>query len=153
MELHAANSYLIEQFLNPNGNNRTDVYDCSIENRARFAVEIAQRVAYAIGKEKVWIRISSNSALGDLQAYDDDITQETYIHLTREFNHIRIAYIHMSINPQVPAQTLGAIRTDFEGTVIYCNTFTPEMQKQKLNWKMETQTWSLLGVRFLLIQT
>jgi N-ethylmaleimide reductase len=133
VELHAANGYLIEQFLNPTVNNRTDMYGGSIENRSRFALEVAQRVANAIGKEKVGVRISPNSNLGDLQAYDADATEETYIHLSREFNRIGLAYIHISINPQVPAQTLAAIRTEFEGTIIYCNTFTAEKAEAELN--------------------
>lgn len=133
VELHAANGYLIEQFLNPNVNNRTDIYGGSIGNRARFALEIAQQVTDAIGKEKVGVRISPNSTLGDLQAYDADTTQETYIHLSREFNRIGLAYVHISINSQVPAQTLAAIRTEFEGTLIYCNTYTAEKAEAELN--------------------
>ena len=133
VELHAANGYLIEQFLNPNVNDRTDSYGGSMENRASFAIEIAQSVAAAIGKEKVGIRISPNSILGDLQAYDADTTQETYIHLSREFNRIGLAYIHISINPQVPSETLSAIRTEFEGTLIYCNTFTAEKAEAELD--------------------
>lgn len=132
VELHAANGYLIEQFLNPNVNNRTDIYGGSMENRARFAIEVAQRVTDAISKEKVGVRISPNSTLGDLQAYDADTTQETYIHLSRAFNRIGLAYVHISINPQVPAQTLAAIRTEFERTIIYCNTFTAEKAEAEL---------------------
>jgi N-ethylmaleimide reductase len=132
VELHAANGYLIEQFLNPNVNNRTDIYGGSIENRARFATEVAQRVADAIGKEKTGIRISPNSTLGDLQPYDADTVQETYIYLAREFNSIGLAYVHISINPQVSQETLAAIRTEFEGTLIYCNTFTAEKAEAEL---------------------
>ena len=133
VELHAANGYLIEQFLNPNVNVRTDRYGGSVENRSRFALEVAQQVADAIGKEKVGVRISPNSSLGDLQPYDVDATEETYIHLSREFNRIGLAYIHISINPQVPTQTLAAIRTEFEGIIIYCNTFTAEKAEAELN--------------------
>jgi len=133
IELHAANGYLIEQFLNPNVNDRTDSYGGSMENRASFAIEIAESVAAAIGKEKVGIRISPNSTLGDLQAYDADTTQETYIYLSREFNRIGLAYIHISINPQVQSETLTAIRTEFEGTLIYCNTFTAEKAETELD--------------------
>jgi len=132
VELHAANGYLIEQFLNPNINDRTDNYGGSIENRARFAIEVAQQVADAIGKEKVGVRISPNSTLGDLQAYDADTTAETYIYLSREFNRIGLAYIHISLSPQLPVQTLNAIRAEFEGTLIYCNTFTAEKAEAEL---------------------
>jgi N-ethylmaleimide reductase len=133
VELHGANGYLIEQFLNPNVNNRTDIYGGSVENRARFAIEVAQRVADAIGKEKTGIRISPNSTLGDLQPYNADEVQETYIHLARAFNRMGLAYVHISINPQVSPQTLAAIRTEFEGTLIYCNTFDAEKAEAELN--------------------
>jgi N-ethylmaleimide reductase len=86
----------------------------------------------AIGKEKVGVRISPNSTLGDLQAYDADTTEETYIHLSREFNRIGLAYIHIGLSPQVPVSTLNAIRTEFEGTLIYCNTFTTEKAEAEL---------------------
>ena len=132
VELHAANGYLIEQFLNPNVNDRTDIYGGSIENRSRFAIEVAQQVAEAIGKEKVGVRVSPNSTLGDLQAYDADTTEETYIYLSREFNRIGLNYIHISLSSQLPAQTLNAIRTEFEGTLIYCNTFTAEKAEAEL---------------------
>ncbi|MGS7457639.1 oxidoreductase, partial [Mycobacterium tuberculosis] len=58
IELHNANGYLLEQFLNPNVNNRTDEYGGSIENRSRAVLEIVQKTAAAIGKEKVGIRFS-----------------------------------------------------------------------------------------------
>ncbi len=133
VELHAANGYLIEQFLNPNVNDRTDIYGGSMENRARFAIEVAQQVSDAIGKERVGIRISPDSTLGDLQPYDADTTEETYIHLSREFNRIGLAYIHISLSPQLPAQTLNAIRAEFEGTLIYCNNFTAETAETELD--------------------
>lgn len=132
VELHAANGYLIEQFLNPNVNNRTDIYGGSVENRTRLAIDIAQRLADAIGKEKVGVRISPNSDLGDLQPYGADTTEETYIHLSRELNRIGIAYIHISVSPKVPPQTLTAIRTEYSGTLIYCNTFTADKAEAEI---------------------
>jgi N-ethylmaleimide reductase len=126
IELHGANGYLIEQFLNPNVNDRTDQYGGSVENRVRFAVDVAERVSAEIGRSRVGIRISPNSTLGDLQPYDADITLQTYTHLARELNRLGIAYIHVSINPTIPAETLKAIRREFQGTIIHCNNFTPE---------------------------
>src|SRR6201994_891541 len=86
VELHGANGYLIEQFLNPNVNDRTDQYGGSIGNRVRFAVEVTERVSDEIGRSKVGIRISPNSTLGDLQPYDADVTFQTYTLLARELN-------------------------------------------------------------------
>jgi N-ethylmaleimide reductase len=123
VELHGANGYLIEQFLNPNVNDRTDQYGGSIENRARFGVEVAEAVSAAIGRDKVGIRLSPNSTLGDL---------ETYSHLARELNNIGLAYIHVAINPETPAATLSGIRKEFNGTLIHCNNFTPETAETEL---------------------
>ena len=132
VELHGANGYLIEQFLNPNVNDRTDQYGGSIENRARFAVEVAKAVSSAIGRNKVGIRLSPNSTLGDLQPYDADTTRETYSHLAHELNNIGLAYIHVAINPETPAATLSGIRKEFNGTLIHCNNFTPETAEAEL---------------------
>jgi N-ethylmaleimide reductase len=132
VELHGANGYLIEQFLNPNVNDRVDQYGGSIENRVRFAVEVAEAVSAAIGRDKVGIRLTPNSTLGDLQPYDADSTRATYTHLARELNRIGIAHVHIGINPDVPAETLAAIRREFQGTLIHCNNFTPETAEAQL---------------------
>jgi N-ethylmaleimide reductase len=132
VELHGANGYLIEQFLNPNVNDRTDRYGGSIENRLRFAVEAAQKVSEEIGRDKVGIRLSPNSTLGDLQHYDAGITRETYTQLARQLNNISLAYIHIPINPEAPAATISAIRSEFKGTIIYNGNFTPETAEAEL---------------------
>jgi N-ethylmaleimide reductase len=132
VEIHGANGYLIEQFLNPNVNDRTDQYGGSIENRVRFAVEVAKQVSEAIGREKVGIRLTPNSTLGDLQPYDSDTTRETYLHLARELNLVGIAYVHIGINPEVPPATLSGIRKEFAGTLIHCNNFTAETADAQL---------------------
>ena len=132
VELHGANGYLVEQFLNPNVNDRTDQYGGTVENRVRFAVEVAEKVSQAIGKDKVGIRISPNSTLGDLAPYDADATLKTYTHLASELNRLGIAYIHVSINPDVPAETLNAIRREFKGMLIHSSGFTPETAEIEL---------------------
>jgi len=132
IEVHGANGYLVEQFLNPNVNDRLDQYGSSIENRVRFAAEVVAKVSEAIGRDKVGIRISPNSTLGDLQPYDADITRETYVQLARQLNRIGIAYVHISINPQMPAATLSAIRNQFDGTMIYTGNFSAESAEAEL---------------------
>ena len=126
VELHGANGYLIEQFLNPNVNDRTDQYGGSIERRAGFAVEVVESVSAAIGRDRVGIRLSPNSTLGDMQPYDEGTILETYTLLARELNRVGIAYIHLSVNPQASAATLSAIRREFKGTLIHCGNFNAE---------------------------
>jgi N-ethylmaleimide reductase len=126
VELHAANGYLLEQFLNPNVNNRADEYGGSVENRARLTVEVARQVALAIGKAKVGIRFSPFSTLGDLQAYDDNEVHSTYAYLTTVMEELGVQYIHISANPAIPQKTFEAIRSSFSNTIILCNGITPE---------------------------
>ena len=133
VELHAANGYLLEQFLNPNVNNRTDEYGGSITNRARLTVEVAEKVAGAIGSEKVGIRFSPFSTLGDLQAYDADEVQETYTYLAKAMNGLDIQYNHISANHAIPQKTFDAIRANFLSTIILCNGLTAETAESKLN--------------------
>lgn len=126
VELHAANGYLLEQFLNPNVNNRTDGYGGTIENRSRLIIEIATRTAEAVGRDKIGIRMSPFSALGDLQRYDRTEVHQTYAHLSSELNKLGIAYIHISVNPNIPDETHKEIRSAFSNTIIYCNGLTAE---------------------------
>lgn len=132
VELHAANGYLLEQFLNPNVNNRTDEYGGSIENRAKLIFEVAEQMIAAIGKDKVGIRFSPFSNLGDLQAYNDEEVNETYIYLATALDKLGIVYIHISLNPNTPQKTLDGIRSNFNGTFILSGGFTPESAGQAL---------------------
>lgn len=132
VELHAANGYLLEQFLNPNVNNRTDNYGNTIENRSRLIIEIATKTAEAIGKDKTGIRISPFSTLGDLQPYDKKEVHQTYAYLSSELNKLGMAYIHISANPDIPEETYKAIRSAFSNTIIYCNGLTAETAETML---------------------
>ncbi len=126
VELHGANGYLIEQFLNPNTNNRTDVFGGSIENRASFVLQIAEKMADAIGKEKIGAKFSPYSTFNDMQAYDKDEVHQTYAYLAEKLNDLDIAYIHLGLGPGVQQKTLNVIRTNFTGTLILNGGFTPE---------------------------
>lgn len=132
VELHGANGYLLEQSLNPQVNNRTDNYGGSIENRCRLTVEIATKIADAIGREKIGLRISPFSALGDMPADDEQMVHDTYVYLTGKLNDLGIAYLHISDNPGIPQKTHQGIREAFTNTIIYCNGLTAETAEAKL---------------------
>lgn len=132
VELHAANGYLLEQFLNPHVNNRTDHYGGTMENRSRLIIEIAAKIVATIGKAKVGIRISPFSTLGDLQPYDKTEVHQTYAYLSSELNKLGIAYIHISTNPDIPEETYKAIRSAFSNIMIYCNGLTAETAETML---------------------
>ena len=121
VELHGANGYLLEQFLSPFSNTRTDSYGGSIENRARFVVETAAEVAAAIGKEKTAIRLSPYGVFNDMPAYGE--IEAEYKYLAEQLNKIGIAYIHIVDHssmgaPAVPLEIKQIIRYAFNNTVI-----------------------------------
>ncbi|WP_461115407.1 alkene reductase [Spirosoma jeollabukense] len=132
VELHGANGYLLEQSLNPHVNTRTDNYGGSIENRSRLTLEIAEKIADAIGPEKVGLRISPYSTLSDMPAYEEADVHQTYVYLSEELNRLGITYLHISDNPSIPQKTHQAIRSAFSNTLIYCNGLTPETAEAKL---------------------
>ena len=133
VELHGANGYLLEQFLNPDVNTRTDEYGGSIENRIQFVVDVTRAVVNAIGKDKVGIRLSPFSNLGDLASYPEDEVQQTYVSLASELEKIEIAYIHIAVNAEIPEKTFQALREAYSGTIILCNGLTPETGEKALH--------------------
>jgi len=92
VEIHGANGYLIDQFIQDSTNKRTDRYGGSIENRSRFALEITEAVAEAIGAEKVGIRLSPSGLFNDMR---DSNPKETFSYLIRELNRFNLAYLHL----------------------------------------------------------
>ena len=133
VEIHGANGYIIEQFLNPNVNNRTDAYGGSVTNRSKFTIDVVQAVVNAIGKDKVGIRISPFSTIADMQLYNEDEVNETYIHLATALNKMDIAYLHVGANPNIPQKLFNAIRSSFSNTIILSNGLTPESGEQALH--------------------
>lgn len=132
VELHGANGYLLEQSLNPHINNRTDEYGGNIQNRSRLTLQVAEKIAAAIGAEKVGLRISPFSTLSDMPAYNEEEVHQTYVYLSNELNKLDIAYLHISDNPTIPAKTHQAIREAFSNILIYCNGLSAETAEAKL---------------------
>lgn len=133
VEVHGANGYLVEQFLNPHVNNRTDEWGGSVANRAKFAIRTVQEIAAAIGPDKVGVRFSPFSTLGDLPGYDEQEVLDTYALLAAELNKADIAYLHIGVSAIIPQQTFDAIREGFKNTIILCNGLTPETGEEALH--------------------
>ena len=121
VELHAANGYLIDQFLNTATNQRTDRWGGSVENRIRFAVEIAKAAAAQIGAERIGMRISPygvfNGSVPDAQM------DALYLRLIEGLNEIGLAYIHVVDHssmgaPEVSPELKAKIRASFKGKYI-----------------------------------
>lgn len=93
VEIHGANGYLIQQFLAPNANTRTDEYGGTIENRARFAIEVAKAVAAEIGADRAGIRLSPLGNAGGLDEGPE--AAKLYRYLVTELNKLNLAYLHI----------------------------------------------------------
>jgi len=129
VELHAANGYLLEQFLSPISNIRTDKYGGSIENRCRFVLEVVNGVAATIGKEKTAVRLSPYGVANDMPPYAE--INETYTYLSEELNKLGIAYLHLVDHsamgaPEVPAEIKAIIRTRFKNSLILSGGYDKE---------------------------
>lgn len=135
IELHSANGYLIEQFINPSTNARTDEYGGSIENRGRFLLEIAEQIVKAIGNDKVGVRFSPYGAFNDMPAYDQ--VDETYAYLSEKLAELDIAYIHVLDHStgnasQEILHVKDIIRSKFKNTIIFCGGFNKEKAESEL---------------------
>ncbi|SCK28256.1 alkene reductase [Vogesella sp. LIG4] len=93
VEIHGANAYLIQQFLAPSANTRSDEYGGSIENRARFAIEIAQAIAEEIGADRTAIRLSPGSTLWGIDEGAEG--PALYRYLVAELDKLGLAYLHL----------------------------------------------------------
>lgn len=93
VEIHGANGYLIQQFFAPNANIRTDEYGGSLENRARFAIEVASAIAKEIGAERTGIRLSPGATLGGLDEGPEG--PDLYRYLVGELDKLGLAYVHL----------------------------------------------------------
>ncbi|MFJ4977994.1 alkene reductase [Streptomyces coeruleorubidus] len=92
VEIHGANGYLVHQFLATNTNQRTDRYGGSLDNRIRFAVEVATAVAEEIGPGRTGFRISPGNPFNDIAESD---TRELYPALVRALAPLGLAYLHV----------------------------------------------------------
>jgi N-ethylmaleimide reductase len=121
IELHAANGYLLEQFIRPNSNRRTDAYGGSIESRARFVLDVADATIAAIGKDKVGIRLSPYGVFNDMPAYPE--MEGDYTYLAHALDAKGLVYVHLVDHspmgaPPVPASIKVAFRNIFKHTLI-----------------------------------
>jgi N-ethylmaleimide reductase len=121
IELHGANGYLLEQFIRPNSNQRTDNYGGSIENRARFMLEAAEATIAAIGQDKVGIRLSPFGVFNDMPLYPE--MEADYSYLAQKLNAAGLAYIHLVDHssqgaPIVPDSMKATFRATFKRTLI-----------------------------------
>jgi N-ethylmaleimide reductase len=121
VELHSANGYLLEQFIRPNTNQRTDAYGGPIEKRGRFVLEAVEATIAAIGKDKVGIRLSPFGVFNDMPLYD--AMEADYTYLAQQLSARGLVYIHLVDHspmgaPTVPDTMKAAFRKLFKRTLI-----------------------------------
>lgn len=135
IELHAANGYLLEQFLNANVNRRTDGYGGTSEGRNRLVLEVARATAQAIGAERVGIRLSPHGVFNDTGAFPG--VDEQYVALVKELSTLGLMYLHVLDHsamgaPPVPAKLKTDLRAAFRGPFILAGGFDGDSAEQAL---------------------
>lgn len=121
IELHGANGYLIDQFLNTATNQRSDRWGGSVENRIRFATEVARATVAAIGADRVGMRISPYGVFNG--AAPDAKMDVMYLKLVEALNELGLVYIHIVDHssmgaPEVSPELKAKIRANFKGKYI-----------------------------------
>ncbi|WP_294996791.1 alkene reductase [uncultured Stenotrophomonas sp.] len=135
IELHAANGYLFEQFLNPLINQREDHYGGSLPNRARLILETVDAMAERIGAQRIGVRLAPNNLTFDMPHYPGN--EATYLYLAEELGKRGLAYVHLNDNLQGGQPVLGEaflqqFRQAYGGTLILAGGMTRDRALQLL---------------------
>jgi NADH:flavin oxidoreductases, Old Yellow Enzyme family len=124
VEIHGANAYIVQQFLSPNSNERTDEYGGSIENRCRYAIETARAIADEIGADRTAIRLSPGLTMWGIDEGPE--APDLYRYLVPELNRLGLAYLHiMHLGNDA---LLADIRKRWQGTLILNRPARPREQ-------------------------
>lgn len=135
VELHAANGYLIDQFLRDGTNRRHDIYGGSIENRIRLLIEVTQALIDTVGADRTGVRLSPND---DPQGCGDSNSRDLFTRAAAELSRLEIAFLEMRASR--PESTFRAalrqvvpdIRRAFKGTLILNSDYTFERASETL---------------------
>jgi 2,4-dienoyl-CoA reductase-like NADH-dependent reductase (Old Yellow Enzyme family) len=121
VEVHSANGYLLDQFLQSKTNRREDVYGGSVENRFRLLREVVEGVTAVFGAERVGVRLSPNGVFNDMGSPD---YRETFLYAARELDAFGLAYLHVmdglafGFHEQGEPMTLTDFREVFAGPLM-----------------------------------
>lgn len=135
IELHAANGYLLEQFLNANVNRRTDGYGGTAEGRNRLVLEVARAAVKEIGAERVGIRLSPHGVVNSTGAFEG--VDEQYLALVKQLSALGLMYVHVLDHaamgaPPVPAKLKAALKAAFDGPFILAGGLNKASAQQAL---------------------
>lgn len=134
VELHGANGYLINQFIDSQSNTRSDGYGGSLPNRLRFLREVVEAVSNVIASDRVGVRLAP---LTTLQGTVDETPQATYLGAAKLLDKLGVGYIHIAEAdwedaPEMPAAFKEALRLIYSGTLIYAGKYTRERAETAL---------------------
>ncbi|MBU3693855.1 MAG: alkene reductase [Rhodocyclaceae bacterium] len=127
VEIHAANGYLLDQFLRDKSNQRSDAYGGSIANRIRLLDEVVSAVTAVAGEGRVGVRLSPENTFNDI----DDSDPQALFHAVATMLRGRVEYLHVVEGEDrkttgEPRVDYGSLRTAFGGTYMACCNYTPE---------------------------
>lgn len=134
VEVHAANGYLLDQFLNSTTNRRTDGYGGSIENRARLLLEVVEAVSRVCGADRVGVRISPLGVFNDM---GDEDPEALFAYLAEQLSALDLAYLHV-VDPSFGGHQateapdprglamMAMLRERYTGTLMVCGGYTLE---------------------------
>jgi N-ethylmaleimide reductase len=136
VELHSANGYLLEQFLNANVNRRTDGYGGTAEGRNRLVLEVARAALKEIGAERVGIRLSPYGVFNGTGAFEG--VDEQYLSLVKQLSALGLMYVHVLDHsamgaPPVPAKLKTDLRAAFNGPFILAGGLDKASAQQALS--------------------
>ena len=132
VEIHGANGYLLDQFLQDGSNKRTDAYGGSVENRARLLLEVTEAVVSVWGAGRVGVRIAPS---GTWASMSDSNPEVTFGYVAEQLNRFDLAYLHV-VEPRIvgaeapvegqPPVAAAQLRKIFKGTILAAGGFEPE---------------------------
>jgi len=136
IEVHAANGYLINQFIDDISNNRTDDYGGSVENRSRFLFEVLESVLQVWDEKRIGVRLSPS---GVFNSMGDSNSQDTYKEIIEKLNDYDLGYLHL-MNPMLPIDDFPKMIRNvteyygkyYKGTLMINGGFTRETGNEAL---------------------
>ncbi len=144
VEIHAANGYLLHQFLAPSTNTRTDAWGGTAEKRARIVVEVARGVTAAIGADRVGIRISPAHNIQGVLEEDPAETAATYEALVDEIAPLGMAYLSVLADPR--SDLVRDLRSRFGGPVVLNSGFAAITTLEDVERVLEDDLADLVAV-------
>ena len=137
VEVHAANGYLIDQFLRDSSNKRTDLYGGSYANKSRFLLEVLQAVTAVWGSDRVGIRLSP---INKFNSMSDTNPEALFTYVVEQLNPLKLAYLHMvegQIHDENAAESTatfkpGSLRDIYQGTYMANLGYSKESANQAI---------------------